>query len=100
MPRTSPSSSGVTVNCVHPGGIRTDLYNGLPFPFRFVKLFLQDPVTGAAPVLRLATDTELESITGRYFDRLAEARSAEQSYDVGAAQRLWAVCESLAAPSA
>lgn len=85
--------TGVTANCVHPGGIRTGLYNGLPVAFRFVKFFMKDPVTGAAPVLRLASDPSLQAVSGRYFDRLTEARSAEESYDVGLARRLWSACE-------
>lgn len=91
--------TGVTANCVHPGGIRTDLYNGLPFPFRFVKYFMADPVTGAAPVVRLASDPDLEATTGRYFDRLSEARSSEESYDAVLAARLWEECERLAGAS-
>ncbi len=91
--------TGVTVNCVHPGGIRTNLYRGLPFPFRFVKYFMSDPVTGAAPVIRLASDPDLREVSGRYFDRLHEARSSAESYDERLAQRLWSVCEGLAGPS-
>ncbi len=91
--------TGVTVNCVHPGGIRTNLYDGLPFAFRFVKVFMQDPVTGAAPVLRLASDPSLETVSGRYYDRLTEARSSTESYDAGLAQRLWSTCEALVGPA-
>lgn len=93
------AGTGVTVNCVHPGAIRTDLYNGLPLLFRFVKLFMADPVTGAAPVVRLAADPDLGGVSGRYFDRMREARSSEESYDVATAQRLWSVCEGLSGPT-
>ena len=88
--------TGVTANCVHPGAIRTGLYNGLPVPFRFVKWFMHDPVTGAAPILRLAADSSLDGVSGRYFDRLREARSSPESYDAALAQRLWSACEQLA----
>ena len=87
----------VTVNCVHPGGIRTGLYDGLPVLFRFVKWFMRDPVTGAAPVLRLAADSSLNETSGRYFDRLREARSSPESYDIDLAGRLWSACERLVA---
>jgi len=90
--------TGVTVNCVHPGTIRTGLYNGLPAAFRFVKFFMRSPAVGAAPIVRLAASPELRDVSGRYFDRLREARSSAASYDVGAGQRLWSVCEALAAP--
>ncbi len=90
--------NGVTVNCVHPGGIRTDLYDGLPRAFRFVKFFLRSPGFGAEPVVRLAAASELRDVTGRYFDRLQEARSSPDSYDTTAAARLWSVCEGLVGP--
>ncbi len=88
--------SGVTVNCVHPGGIRTSLYDGLPVMFRFVKFFLRSPAVGAMPVVRLAVSPELADVSGRYFDRLEEARSSPASYDEDLASRLWAACERLA----
>ena len=88
----------VTVNCVHPGGIRTALYDGLPRGFRFVRLFMRSPAYGAEPVIRLASASELRDVTGRYFDRLQEARSSPESYDTATAARLWSVCERLAGP--
>lgn len=90
--------NGVTVNCVHPGGIRTDLYDGLPRAFRFVKFFMRSPGFGAEPVVRLAAASELREVTGRYFDRLQEARSSPDSYDTAAAARLWSVCEGFVGP--
>lgn len=92
--------TGVTVNCVHPGAIRTDLYNGLPVAFRFVKYFLRSPATGAEPIVRLAAAPELGDVSGRYFDRLTETRSAPASYDTELATRLWNACERLADPGA
>ncbi|HII40142.1 MAG TPA: SDR family oxidoreductase [Thermoplasmata archaeon] len=90
---------GVTVNCVHPGAIRTGLYNGLPVAARFVKFFLRSPKTGAAPIVRLASAPELQHVSGRYFDRLRETRSSPESYDVEVAARLWSACEALAGPA-
>lgn len=94
------AGTGVTVNCVHPGAIRTDLYNGLPVGFRFVKYFLRSPATGAEPIVRLATSPDLGDVSGRYFDRMVESKSAPASYDTGVASRLWNVCEGLAGPTA
>ncbi len=87
--------TGVAVNCVHPGAIRTGLYNGLPAPFRFVKLFMSDPVTGAAPLVRLATDADLRTVSGKYFDRFRERPSSPESYDAELARKLWSECERL-----
>ena len=93
------AGTDVTANCVHPGAIRTGLYNGLPILFRFVKYFMSDPVTGAAPIVRLASDPDLRAVSGKYFDRLHEARSAVESYDADVARRLWSVCEGLSGPA-
>ncbi len=89
------AGTSVTVNCVHPGGIRTGLYNGLPLAFRFVKVFMRSPAVGAQPVIRLASAPDLEAASGKYFDRLREAPSSPESYDVSVCRRLWAVCEEL-----
>ena len=91
--------TGVTVNSVHPGAIRTGLYNGLPSAFRFVKFFMRSPEFGAAPIVRLAASPDLRDVSGRYFDRLEEAPSSRASYDVDSAKRLWDTCERLAAPT-
>lgn len=86
----------VTANCVHPGPIRTDLYDGLPVAFRFVKYFLRSPATGAAPVVRLASSPDFRDVSGRYFDRMRDTRSSAESYDTETAGRLWTACEALA----
>ena len=40
-------------------------------------------------MLRVATAPELDGVTGRYFERDAEARSPEISYDRALQDRLW-----------
>ncbi|HEV3228645.1 MAG TPA: SDR family NAD(P)-dependent oxidoreductase [Solirubrobacteraceae bacterium] len=44
---------------------------------------------GIEATLRLATSRELESTTGRFFDRATEARAHDQAYDADARRRLW-----------
>ncbi len=88
--------TGVTVNCVHPGVIRTNLGgDDIPWPFGFIKYFMRGPKVGARPSLRLASAPEIEGVSGKYFHKLTEARSAPASYDAAAAQRLWDVAASL-----
>jgi NAD(P)-dependent dehydrogenase (short-subunit alcohol dehydrogenase family) len=50
---------------------------------------------GAAATLRLVAATELDGVTGRFFNGLQEARVNEQAYDVGARARLRAISEQL-----
>jgi len=44
---------------------------------------------GVDATLRLATGTEVERVTGRYFNRQVEARADDQAYDADARRRLW-----------
>ncbi|HET9139023.1 SDR family NAD(P)-dependent oxidoreductase [Actinophytocola sp.] len=82
--------TGVTINAVHPGVIRTGLGDpgGLTgLLLKTVKLLWKDTSTGARPVVRLATDPGLGGVTGRYFDVDREAPGPD---DPELAQRLWA----------
>jgi hypothetical protein len=50
---------------------------------------------GVEATLRLAVAPELDGVSGRYFDRLREARAHGQAYDAAARQRLWQLSEEL-----
>jgi NAD(P)-dependent dehydrogenase (short-subunit alcohol dehydrogenase family) len=95
--------SGVTVNAVHPGLVRTALgdHSGalrrggwrlLHVAYRKHSL---SPDEGAAAITHLATAPELEDVTGRYFVGRRPAESSPPSRDPAAAARLWALSEEL-----
>ena len=95
--------SGVTVNAVHPGLVRTALgdHSGalrragwrlLHVAYRKVSL---SPEEGAAAITHLATAPELEGVSGRYFVGHRPAESSPASRDPAAAARLWALSEEL-----
>jgi NAD(P)-dependent dehydrogenase (short-subunit alcohol dehydrogenase family) len=44
---------------------------------------------GVDATLRLAVGTDVEGVSGRYFNRQSEARADDQAYDTGARRRLW-----------
>ena len=74
---------GVTANCLHPG------------TFMPTQMVLEAGVTpvdslesGVEATLRLVVDPELDGVTGKYFERLREARAHAQAYDVDARRRL------------
>jgi hypothetical protein len=52
--------------------------------------------TGIEAVLRLAVAPELELVSGKFFDRQAEARADDQAYDPAARRRLWELSLELA----
>lgn len=104
--------SGVTVNCVCPGGVATGLWvKSSKFINRFFNLFMKGPEEGARVPLYLASSGEIESVSCRYFRtrqhlkfsrvnvKNAEAESSALTYDRDVALKLWQVSESLTALS-
>lgn len=92
--------TGVTVNAVHPGVVRTNLARDMNILFRLMLVvmwpFMAPPEKGAETALYVAASPEVEGVSGKYFARKKEARSSEASYDEAAAQRLWRVSAELA----
>ncbi len=90
----------VTVNAVHPGFVASNFGRnnrgviGLVMT-RLVPLFAKSVVEGAATSVYLASSPEVAGVSGRYFVDCRPVKSAPQSYDRTAAERLWAVSEQL-----
>ncbi len=82
--------AGVTVNAVHPASLMNTKMVFESFGYTLSKI--ED---GVEATLRLVISPELEEVSGRYFDRLREARAHEQAYDDHARERLWRVSEEL-----
>ncbi|MES3629376.1 MAG: SDR family oxidoreductase [Longimonas sp.] len=84
--------TGVTVNCVHPGVVATNIWRG-PGVFswlaRRVKWFFNSPETGAEGPLYLATSDDVKDVTGAYFDETSRTKPAVAAFDEKAAAELW-----------
>jgi retinol dehydrogenase-14 len=91
--------TGVTVNCLHPGLVRTKITSGLSgfgsCLARLERPFARTPERGARTVVYLAASPEVAGISGRYFVNKRERRSSRRSYDIVLARRLWEVSERL-----
>lgn len=103
--RLRERGSRVTVNCVHPGFVRTNIgqHNGgvTPMLMRFMmKRFGLTPAEGADALVFLATSPEVAAVSGAYFERRQERRPAAQALDDGACATLWSETERLVAASA
>lgn len=82
---------GITVNCLHPGVIDTNL-GGMP---DFVKKLLPKADKGARTSLHLAMAPELADVTGGYFSNCKPAKSSARSHDRAVRERLWQQTERL-----
>lgn len=87
--------TGVTVNCVHPGFVFTNMgmNNVGPRTQALAKVILarlgDSPEKGARTSLYVATSPEIEQVTGRYFVNCQPTASSQRSYVEAAQQRLW-----------
>ena len=91
--------SGVTVNCLHPGVVRTgfgkDQRGLMSILVRIGSPFMMSPEKSARATIYLATSPELEGVSGKYFSKGKLGRSSDQSYDIASAERLWKVSAEL-----
>jgi NAD(P)-dependent dehydrogenase (short-subunit alcohol dehydrogenase family) len=91
--------SGVTSNCFHPGGVRTNLVQSGPWYYRLiwaiVSPFLVSPWRGADSAIYLASSSEVERISGKYFVKRKEVGLSDSADDYDAAVRLWKISEEL-----
>jgi NAD(P)-dependent dehydrogenase (short-subunit alcohol dehydrogenase family) len=84
------SEHEVTANCLHPGTF---------MPTKMVLEAGRTPhdslATGIESTMRLIADPALDGVTGKFFDRMEEARVDEQAYDEDARRRLRELSEEL-----
>ncbi len=91
----------VTINCVHPGAVKTNLGSGsaknpvLRLIDKFVKLFFTSPEAAAQVPVALALSPEFEQVNGKYFVKGIAVPASVDSYDPGIANRAWEVSDKL-----
>jgi len=84
----------VTVNVVHPGFVATNLGRNTgsirsSIMFTLMRPFQISSKKGAETSVYLASSSEVEGLTGRYFKRKQESTSSPASYDKQMQKRLW-----------
>ncbi len=91
--------SGVTVNCLHPGVVRTRIGRDLKGFFKIVIAlmlpFFLSAAKGAETAVYLASSSEVEGVSGKYFMKKKAVASSKASYDDAAKRKLWEVSEKL-----
>lgn len=92
-------STGITVNCLHPGFVATG-FNVDPqkanAAFKLIaKLFAISPEDGAKTSIYLALSPEVEGKTGGYYANSKLAKAQKTAYDPDVQERLWEVSKKL-----
>ncbi len=85
--------TGVTVNALHPGGVRTRLFRNLRGPvgwlFVLSNLLKKGPAAGARLSVELATAPGLQDKTGLYFSGRRRTPAAPRPHDREEARQLY-----------
>ena len=91
--------TGLTVNALHPGLVRTNIARNNGLLGRVVNLLIGargvSASRGAETLTYLASSPEVEGLTGRYFVDCRAVPSSPLSYDTGLAAGLWDLSERL-----
>lgn len=93
--------SGVMLNCLNPGFVFTNMgmSNVGPRVQTVAKALLSrlgsSPDRGALTSLFLAMSSEVEQVTGKYFDKLILKQSSKASYDLELQEQIWAISRQL-----
>lgn len=90
--------TGVTINAMHPGEVRTNIgMNNGPF-YRFYKQYLiswmlKDPVISGDAIYYLVAAPELAGVTGKFFNLTIEEKPAAHALDRELGKRVWEISE-------
>jgi retinol dehydrogenase 14 len=90
---------GVTVNCLHPGAVSTNIWSHAMWWARPVlavaKLFMLTPQQGGERIVYLATSPDVEGKTGGYYERNRLVDPSPLAQDDDLAAKLWSVSATL-----
>ncbi|OCT81271.1 retinol dehydrogenase 14 [Xenopus laevis] len=92
--------TGVTVNALHPGIVRTNLGRHINIPILIKPLFnvvswalFKTPEEGAQTSIYLASSPEVEEVSGKYFGNCKEEELLPKAMDDLVARKLWDISE-------
>jgi NAD(P)-dependent dehydrogenase (short-subunit alcohol dehydrogenase family) len=91
---------GITSNALNPGNVRSRITRNNWFlnalhRSPIARMVIMSEADGARTSIHVATSPELQGVTGRYFDKVREAKPSKVAVDKEAAQRLWKVSQQL-----
>lgn len=90
------SSDNITVNCVHPGVVGTDVFRDYPKWYaKLLNMFISKPNEGAEPLVYLASSKYIENTTGTYFYKTEIKETASNANNVVLSRSIWKKTESL-----
>jgi NAD(P)-dependent dehydrogenase (short-subunit alcohol dehydrogenase family) len=92
--------SGVTINAVHPGEVKTNIGMNNGFLYRafnryIIRWFLKDSVTSGNAIYFAAAAPEMAEISGQFFNQTIPEKPAAQALDRELGKKVWTISEKL-----
>lgn len=89
-------NSGITINAMHPGDVRTNMGENNGRIYKFFKHLLinpsaRTPVISAQALYYLGVSKDVEGISGKFFNLTTEEIPAPHALDTIVAEKLWQV---------
>jgi retinol dehydrogenase-13 len=89
------STSGVTINAMHPGAVKTETGQENGAVYRWVKRHLYDKILrpteiASESIYYLGISKEMEGVSGKFFNLTTEEEPAPPALDKEAALEIWA----------
>ncbi|WP_143298354.1 SDR family NAD(P)-dependent oxidoreductase [Carnobacterium alterfunditum] len=86
--------TGVTINAMHPGGVKTNIGNNNGRLYRWFLHhvtwhFLKDPEISGEAIYYLASASELSNISGKFFNLTIEEKPAKHALDSKKQEEIW-----------
>jgi NAD(P)-dependent dehydrogenase (short-subunit alcohol dehydrogenase family) len=90
--------TGVTINAMHPGEVRTNIGMNNGAFYRFYKRILiswmlKEPVISGEAIYYLVAAPEMAGVTGRYFNLTIDEKPAAHALDRELGRRVWEISE-------
>ncbi len=92
--------SGVTINAMHPGEVRSNIGMDNRALYRLYQRYLiwwmlKEPVISGEAIYYLAAAPEMQAVSGRFFNQTIDEKPARYALDRGLGKRIWAISEQL-----
>lgn len=92
--------SGVTINAMHPGGVRTNIGMNNSRLFQWYQRILIWPLLKSARISGeaihyLVAAPEMAAVNGRYFNRTVDEKPAPHALDRSMGKKIWKISEAL-----
>lgn len=90
------AGTGVTINAMHPGEVRTNIGMNNEWLYRWHKRYLlwwvlKEPVISGEAIYYLAAAPEMAGISGRFFNQTNEEKPAAHALDRELGKRVWRI---------